>query len=307
MAELTDKEKIIKEVYENKESGYGSVKDTYRQAVKKDPGIRLADVKNYLDKLEHRQTQFKYKGFNSFVSPHPLFELEVDLIDLGNYIEEKGGTRYGLVAIDNYTKYAWVQPIKGKDAKNLIHGLTEILYKMGHPKQIYTDMEPGMLNKEFISWITNVKKIKHVTTATHAYTVERFNRTLKENIIKRLEADNKGREKWTDELYYVLNKYNNTEHSSIGMSPNSAKKKSNETVVLWNLWNNASRDRKYPEIIVGSEVRTVQKQDGKRKGYDPKWSKIIYKVISIDGNTYTIDETNPSKKKQFLRAELLKV
>ena len=82
MTELTDKEKIIKQVYENKELGYGSVKDTYKQAVQKDPDIRLADVKNYLDKLEHRQTQFKYKGFNSFVSPHPLFEFEVDLIDL---------------------------------------------------------------------------------------------------------------------------------------------------------------------------------------------------------------------------------
>ena len=35
MAELTDKEKIIKEVYENREQGYGSIKDTFKQAVKK--------------------------------------------------------------------------------------------------------------------------------------------------------------------------------------------------------------------------------------------------------------------------------
>jgi len=307
MTELTDKEKIIKQIYENKETGYGSIKDTLRQAVKKDSTIKYDDVKKYLDKLPHRQTQFKYKGFNSFISPHALFEFEVDLIDLGTYIEEKGGIRYGLVAIDNFTKYAWVQPMKEKNAKNLIEALDEIIYKMGHPKQIYTDIEGAMTNKEFISWITNTKKIKHITTATHAHTVERFNRTLKENIIKRLEADNKGREEWTSELYYVLNKYNNTEHSSISMSPNSAKKKSNEKVVLWNLWNNAKRNRVYPELSIGSEVRTVQKQDGKRKGYDPKWSKIIYKVISIDGNTYTIDETNPSKKKTFLRSELLKV
>ena len=260
-----------------------------------------------MDKLPHRQTQFKYKGFNSFISPHALFEFEVDLIDLGTYIEEKGGIRYGLVAIDNFTKFAWVQPMKEKNAKNLIEALDEIIYKMGHPKQIYTDIEGAMTNKEFISWIINTKKIKHITTATHAHTVERFNRTLKENIIKRLEADNKGRHLWTDELYYVLNKYNNTEHSSISMSPNDAKKKSNEMVVLWNLWNNAKRNRQYPEIFIGSEVRVVQKQDGKRKGYDPKFSRIVYKVIAIDGNTYTIDETNPSKKHTFLRSELLKV
>ena len=270
MAELTDKEKIIKQVYEDKELGYGSLRDTFQQAVKKDPNIKYDDVKSYLNKLPHRQTQFKYKGFNSFISPHALFEFEVDLIDLGTYIEEKGGIRYGLVAIDNFTKYAWVQPMKEKNAKNLIEALDEIIYKMGHPKQIYTDMEGAITNKEFISWITNTKKIKHITTATHAHTVERFNRTLKENIIKRLEADNKGREEWTSELYYVLNKYNNnTIHSTIDMTPNDAKKKSNETVVLWNVWNticNAKRNRVYPEILPGQEIRTIMKKDGKHKG-----------------------------------------
>ena len=87
-----------------------------------------------------------------------MFELGIDLIDVGTYIEEKGGIRYGLVAIDNFIKYAWVQPMKEKNAKSLIDALTEIIYKMGHPKQIYTDMEGAMTNKEFISWITNTKK-----------------------------------------------------------------------------------------------------------------------------------------------------
>ena len=67
MSELTDKEKIIKDVYEDKEKGFGSVRDTYQQAYKKDPSIRYTDVKQYLDKQKHRQTQFKYKGFNSFI------------------------------------------------------------------------------------------------------------------------------------------------------------------------------------------------------------------------------------------------
>ena len=76
------KEDTIKKVYENKVTGYGSVRDTYLQANKINPGIRYIDVKEYLDKQQHRQTQFQYKNFNSFVSPHPLFEIETDLIDL---------------------------------------------------------------------------------------------------------------------------------------------------------------------------------------------------------------------------------
>ena len=108
------KEATIKRVYENPASGYGSVRDTYVQANKINPGIRYIDFKEYLDKLQHRQTQFKYSGYNSFVSPHPLFEIEVDLIDLTSKVEENDGYRFCMVGIDNFTKYAWGVPIKTK-------------------------------------------------------------------------------------------------------------------------------------------------------------------------------------------------
>ena len=74
-------------MHENTVSGYGSVRDTYVQANKINPGIRYIDVKEYLDKPQHRLTQFEYSGYNSFVSPHPLFEIEVDLIDLTSKAE----------------------------------------------------------------------------------------------------------------------------------------------------------------------------------------------------------------------------
>ena len=49
------KEATIQRVYENAVTGYGSVRDTYVQANKINPGIRYVDVKEYLDKLQHRQ------------------------------------------------------------------------------------------------------------------------------------------------------------------------------------------------------------------------------------------------------------
>ena len=48
MAELTDKEKIIKQVYEDKELGYGSLRDTFQQAVKKDPNMVPAELSKFL-------------------------------------------------------------------------------------------------------------------------------------------------------------------------------------------------------------------------------------------------------------------
>ena len=82
MSETESKESTIKKVYENAASGYGSVRDTYIQADKINPGIRYVDVKEYLDKQQHRHIRFKHKGSNSFVSPHALFEIEADLIDM---------------------------------------------------------------------------------------------------------------------------------------------------------------------------------------------------------------------------------
>ena len=106
---------------------------------KKDISITINDVRKYLNKLKHRQVQFKYKGFNSFMSPHPLFEIELDLIDLTKKAEENEGYRYALVAIDNFTKYAWAVPIKTKQPSDLVNAFSEVLDKIGIPKQIYSD------------------------------------------------------------------------------------------------------------------------------------------------------------------------
>ena len=124
------KEATIKGVYENPVPGYGPVRDTYVQANKINPGIRYVDVKEYLDKLQHRQTQFKYNGYNSFVSPHPLFEIEVGLTDLTSKAEENDGYRYCMVGIDNFIKYAWGVPLQIKNPVDVVKAMEELLNKI---------------------------------------------------------------------------------------------------------------------------------------------------------------------------------
>ena len=74
------RQEIIRQVYEDQETGFGSVRDTYRQANAKEPGIRFIDVKSWLDKLAHRQAVFRPRGYNTWVSPGPLFKLEIDVV-----------------------------------------------------------------------------------------------------------------------------------------------------------------------------------------------------------------------------------
>ena len=54
------KDATIKKIYEHPITGYGSIIDTLKQASKINPSIKVADVRDYLNKLKHRQTQFQY-------------------------------------------------------------------------------------------------------------------------------------------------------------------------------------------------------------------------------------------------------
>ena len=303
MTELSEKEKIIKDVYFNQVSGYGSVVDTFKQSKVINSNIKISVVKDFLNKQPHRQTQFQYKKYNSFVSPHPLFEIEIDLVDLSKKAEDNNGIRYGFVGIDNFTKYAWVVPIKTKTPQDLTYAMQEIFNNIGVPKQLYSDQEGSFNNASFIQLI-NKDKVKHIMVVDKAHTVERFNRTLKENIFKRLNALGLDPDKWTSQLNNVVNKYNNTVHSSIKMTPVDARKNDNKTIVSFNIWSKAKRDRVYPDIEVGGDIKVMLTNDSKTKGYMAKWCKEIYKVLFIKDHEYLISN---NKNKVYQRHELLKV
>jgi len=293
-------EAIIKEVYE---SNFGTAYETYKEAVKKDASIRLQDVKDYLSKRDDIQVKYKPKSYNSFVSPGANFEYEIDIMD----IEAKNSTsdtRYGLVAIDNFTKIAEVIPIKNRTPESIIAGLKKIIAEMGKPKQLYSDEESSVKSAKMVEFL-NRTEIKSVQTSTHAHTVERFIRTFKDNLYRRLDALKQDKKDWYRHIGPIIKKYNSTEHSTIQIKPKEAGEKVNHLWVSWHLQNNAKRNRKYPDIKPGDMVRVHIKPKIGTKAHEPKWSSTRHKVIRIDGNSYLIDYL--PKKKLFLRHELLKV
>ena len=56
--------------------------------------------------------------------------------------------------------------------------------------------------------------------------IERFNRTIKENMFKYFSANNT--RKYVDVLDLYVDQYNNTIHSSLKMTPKEASRKENE-------------------------------------------------------------------------------
>ena len=97
-----------------------------------------------------------------------------------------------MVCIDVFSKYAVVVPIKSKSEGNVAAGILESINKIGKPPQIiYTDNE-GALNSTSLHKHFKEQDIKHIITRTHAQFAERFIRTVKSGLYKRVEnAENK--------------------------------------------------------------------------------------------------------------------
>ena len=84
-----------------------------------------------MNKSESVQTQFRYKKYNSFVSPGAKYEFEIDIMDV---LARDGGDgiRYGLCAIDNFTRMVSVIPIKNRSPSEIIRVLKLIIEELGN-------------------------------------------------------------------------------------------------------------------------------------------------------------------------------
>ena len=169
---------------------------------------------------------------------------------------------------------------------------------MGKPKQLYSDEESSVRAKVFFRFI-NESDIKHIQTSTHAPSVERFIRTFKDNLYRRLDGSKQDKSDWVKHVSNILAKYNNTQHSTIQIKPVEAVKGENRLWVNWHLQNDVKKYRKYPKINEGGVVRINIKKCRLSKSHEPNLSSTRYKVVGIKGNQYFIPSIN--KDKLYLR------
>ena len=123
-------------------------------------------------------------------------------------------------------------------------------------------------------------------TRNHAHFVERFIRTFKMMLRKRIDNDIKqGKDniQWADYIFQVMLTYNNkNEHNSINMTPSEATKEDKQLDVKLNLELKAKRDRKYPELKIGDEVKIMLKYSKGKKEHNPLYSDMKYDVEKIE-------------------------
>ena len=101
---MSDKDKIIRQIYYDVDTGFGSINETYQNAKKILNTITYNDVKDFLERQKSRQFK-KYHGYNSYVASKPLQELQIDLGDFTKSGAVNDGYRYMFLAVDIFSKY----------------------------------------------------------------------------------------------------------------------------------------------------------------------------------------------------------
>jgi transposase InsO family protein len=157
---------VIRGIYYDKDDGFDSVVNTYRKANQVLDTITVADVKAFIEKQKGYHKQVKpYRGFNSYVAPRALRELQIDLAVFIDSAKDNDGFKFDFVAIDTFSKYIWAVPIKDKKAPESIRAFTEALNEIAIPQQIMSDREGAWESTEFVKFL-NKHEIKHIISTS---------------------------------------------------------------------------------------------------------------------------------------------
>ena len=205
------------------------------------------------------------------------------------------GIKYLLCAIDLYSKYVFVIPLKDKKGISIVNAFNNII-KQSNRRARGTSAQQVKPNKilvdqggefyVFKKWLSDNDIIMYSTyNEGKSVVAERFIRILKNKLYKHMTAT--GKNVYYDVLDDVVNKYNNTKHSTIKIKPIDVK--NNKRVYI------DEHNEKDSRFKVGDRVRISKFKNIFAKGYIPNWSKeifIVNKINDLVPYTYNIKDLN---------------
>ena len=143
----------------------------------------------------------------------------VDLADMQTLSKFNKGVKYLPCAIDLFSKYAWVIPIKDKKGTSIVIAFKKIVSKgQRKPNKIWVD-QGSEFHSQYFKDFLKINNIEMYSTYNEGKSVvaKRFIRTLKNKIFKHMTTISKN--VYIDVLNDIVNKYNNTVHRTIKMKP----------------------------------------------------------------------------------------
>jgi hypothetical protein len=230
-------------------------------------------------------------------------QLQMDLIDMQKLAKENRGHRFILTIVDAFSRRAWAFAIKNKEGNTVrlaLEGFFKSLDKL--PRVTQTDKGQEFKNK-LVQSLFKKNNIKFFTThnvETKAQLVERFNRTLQDNLYKMFTT--RGHNNWVDNLEGIVFNYNNREHSSIGMKPIDVTPEHEVGIIARMTCKRHKREhhrlKKRKQLVPykpGSYVLISKEAKSFKKSYLKGWSDEVFVIDRITNNkplTYKLFESD---------------
>ena len=227
----------------------------------------------------------------------------VDLADMQSLSGKNKGIKYLFCAIDLYSKYAFVIPLKDKKGISIVNAFNKIIKQSNRkPNKIWVDQGGEFYNNVFEKWLSDNNIVMYSTyNEGKSVAAERFIRTLKNKLYKHMTDT--GKKVYYDVLDDVVKKYNNTKHSIIKMKPIDVRD-NNKRVYI------DEHNEKDSRFKVGDRVRISKFKNIFAKGYASNWSSEIFIVDKVDDTipyTYNLKDLNDEEiRGSFYDRELQK-
>ena len=228
-----------------------------------------------------------------------------DLGDMTKYSRINKGYKYIFTNIDIFSKYAWSFPLKTKTIKQ-IKSCFQKIFKERKCEYIWSDQESVFFSQEMLKFFDHNIKIYYTNSNLKAVVIERFNRSLRELMMKKFIKSNNT--SWYNILPELLKTYNNRYHHTIKMKPIDVNK-SNEKHIKNTVYNyditNKKLKYKIDDLV---RISLKRRQLFEKPTGNIKWSEELFKIYKVGKSnviTYQLKDMNDEIiEGQFYEKEL---
>jgi len=254
----------------------------------------------------HKPARKKFPRRKTFAKGiNDLFQ--ADLVDMQSLSRFNDSHRYILTCIDVFSKRAYAVQLKDKRGQSIADAFEKI-FSETVPNLLQTDRGTEFLNVQ-VQQVFKKYNVRHywsLNDEIKAAVVERFNRTLKTRMYRYFSARHTNR--WIDVLQSLVDSYNKSYHSTIGMAPNDVNSDNMRQVA----------ERMFPVKVqpvwkfqLGDNVRISRYKNIFEKGFLQGWTTEMYVIVErhvSNPPTYSLkDLLGEEIKGRFYEQELQKV
>lgn len=293
----------IEQIWKN--SGYAAAGKLW--SIVKAKGIIGIKQKDVIDFVKNQEVNQLHKPAPTNIRSEPIvvagknLELTMDLLDMQSFSAANGGLRWILLVESIWSRKLAARGIKSKQPSDVLPALKECVAEIGEePLQItcdaggewkggvgeYLDSKGILLNTVNTA---EIHKGSHVLGVINA-----LSKTVKNGLYKHFTYT--GKTNWNDYLPTLVESYNSAPNGALklpgysAMSPDEAAE--NETATRMVNTNKLEKAHENPAspLKVGDHVRILKKKQIFQRGFQVRYSKVVYKIVAVDGLWFELSD-----------------